>query len=210
MVNQKYYIGLHSTNNLNDGYMGSGKKLREDIKIFGIENFSREIICHCETREEAFRKEAELVNSEFLKNENVYNLICGGIGCIYPKDKSAIYSHSKKIRKIEYKEERFERYDESCFYNIIHSPEGLKEEIFEKEKLTALNKISEFLTSEWHNRGYYICYYITKLINNKYTHDKGVKFLNQLLRFPVMKSEIRLCRSEWGQLEITQKYTQWT
>ncbi len=38
-INGKYYIGVHSTYQLNDGYIGSGKRLRYSVRKYGKENF---------------------------------------------------------------------------------------------------------------------------------------------------------------------------
>ena len=39
--NGMYYYGIHSTNNINDDYMGSGRLLRKAIKEEGIDNFTK-------------------------------------------------------------------------------------------------------------------------------------------------------------------------
>ena len=39
-VNGKYYKGVHSTFDLNDGYLGSGTALEYDKEQYGKENFS--------------------------------------------------------------------------------------------------------------------------------------------------------------------------
>jgi hypothetical protein len=44
LVNNKEYIGVHSTNNLNDGYMSSSGPLNDDIKKFGLGMFKKEIL----------------------------------------------------------------------------------------------------------------------------------------------------------------------
>ena len=75
-LNEKFYIGKHQTNNLDDGYMGSGKLLKQAIKKYGIEFFSKEILHVFKTEEEMNAKEKELV----IISEQSYNLCEGGQG----------------------------------------------------------------------------------------------------------------------------------
>lgn len=51
-LNGHYYYGIHSTDDLDDGYMGSGTILHQAYNSDGIENFSKEIIKFFDTREE--------------------------------------------------------------------------------------------------------------------------------------------------------------
>jgi hypothetical protein len=80
LLNGKIYVGAHSTYNLEDKYMGSGKILLKAIKRYGVENFKKEILVLCNSEIELFKKEAEIVTSDFIKRTDTYNLIEGGRG----------------------------------------------------------------------------------------------------------------------------------
>ena len=78
LLNGKYYYGIHSTNNLNDSYMGSSKDLQNDIKTFGIENFLKEEIEFLESRDLLFEKEKDIINEKIINDPLCYNKTIGG------------------------------------------------------------------------------------------------------------------------------------
>jgi len=80
LIDSKFYIGAHATENINDGYMGSGKYLKRAIKKYGVENFSKEILHVFETKQEMFSKEAELVTEDLIATSSTYNMKPGGSG----------------------------------------------------------------------------------------------------------------------------------
>ena len=56
-LTDQFYIGIHSTNNLNDNYMGSGTLLKRDYKIYGRDNFTKEIIKFFDNRSDLIKYE---------------------------------------------------------------------------------------------------------------------------------------------------------
>lgn len=80
LINNKIYVGMHSTDNLNDGYLGSGWILKQAIKKHSKENFKREVLLVLPSRKEAREIEALLVDTEFISRQNTYNLQEGGMG----------------------------------------------------------------------------------------------------------------------------------
>lgn len=93
LVNYYFYIGVHKTLNpdIFDGYIGDGvyidkpdtykyskTKFQTAVNEFGVKNFKRETLAIFDTAEEASFLEGQLVNFEFLKRHDVYNMILGG------------------------------------------------------------------------------------------------------------------------------------
>ena len=78
LINNHYYYGIHSTNDINDGYMGSGSRLRIAYKKYGIENFKKEILKFFNTRVDAALYESEIVTESLIKDNECYNIILGG------------------------------------------------------------------------------------------------------------------------------------
>ena len=68
------------TKDVNDDYMGSGRRIGYAIKKYGLENFKKEILSTHDTTERMLTEEARLVNEEFLGRKDVYNLALGGKG----------------------------------------------------------------------------------------------------------------------------------
>ena len=80
LVTGRYYIGMHSTSNLDDGYMGSGKRLRYSIIKHGKENHHKEIVEYFDSREELIEGEKIIITLDLIQDKNCMNLKEGGTG----------------------------------------------------------------------------------------------------------------------------------
>ena len=80
LINQKIYIGAHSTDDLADEYLGSGDNIVKAIKKYGRENFAREVLHVHDNPKTMFMTEASIVTPDFIKRKDVYNIIPGGYG----------------------------------------------------------------------------------------------------------------------------------
>lgn len=76
----KFYIGVHSTNDLNDSYFGSGKYLKASIKKYGKDFHCKEILEFHSSRQSLLEREKIIVNSSLLKEVKCMNIIPGGGG----------------------------------------------------------------------------------------------------------------------------------
>jgi hypothetical protein len=59
----KYYIGMHSTDNLDDDYLGSGQILWRSIKKYGRETHRQEILEILPSRKDVVLREAEILSA---------------------------------------------------------------------------------------------------------------------------------------------------
>ena len=71
---------MHSTSNLDDGYIGSGHRIRRSIKKYGKENFKCEILEMLPDRNLLKQREKDIVNEELLNDSLCMNLVYGGGG----------------------------------------------------------------------------------------------------------------------------------
>lgn len=104
IINGKFYIGKHQTNNVNDSYMGSGKAIISAINLHGRNNFKKETLFIFNNEAEMNLKEKELISEDFVNRSDTYNLGVGGEGgphfrgkhhSIKTKRKLGSYSHKK-------------------------------------------------------------------------------------------------------------------
>lgn len=91
-INKKIYIGVHKiTSTKFDGYLGDGVMVNKPssykksktlfhraVNKYGVNAFIRITLHTFDTAEEAFKKEAEIVNEKFLQRKDVYNTTLGG------------------------------------------------------------------------------------------------------------------------------------
>lgn len=80
LVNGKVYVGVHCTDNLEDGYMGSGPAIKAAIRKHGIENFKKEVLVYCLDADMAYAFERMVVNIDFVNRRDTYNMKAGGEG----------------------------------------------------------------------------------------------------------------------------------
>lgn len=91
--NQHIYVGVHETEDPNvfDGYLGNGVNRFKPssmynskapfclaVQKYGFDSFRRSTIKIFDNRQEALDLEAEIVNEEFIKRSDTYNIILGG------------------------------------------------------------------------------------------------------------------------------------
>lgn len=131
-VNGKWYMGMHSTDNLEDGYIGSGKRLWYSIRKYGRENFKMEILEFLPDRRSLKEREKEIVNEGLLQDPMCMNLAVGGEGGFRGEEATKKWymsgqaSYRKKLENESYKEtvrhhhiDGYEKFKMTGFYQVF-------------------------------------------------------------------------------------------
>lgn len=132
LLNDMIYVGVHRQDKNPydfDGYLGSGRYIKFAVGKYGKENFIRKTLFVYDNHEDAFAKEAEIVNDEFVLREDTYNTVNGGSTPILCGEKNGFYGkkHTQEtLDKIQ--KTKFEHY----------GPEGYKppKEVIERRMET--------------------------------------------------------------------------
>lgn len=79
LVNGKKYLGQKRFSEGWEEYLGSGHTFKKALKKYGRENFSRKIVCVCNSEEELNKAEYDLsVFLDVVNSDDWYNLCYGG------------------------------------------------------------------------------------------------------------------------------------
>jgi len=107
-INKKYYIGVHKQEGIDfDGYLGSGKVLKNSVQKYGKENFIRETLYCFDNKECAYLKEKSIVDLDEVNNRNCYNQKEGGIGGTTHNDMSWVWTEESVAKANKTKIERY-------------------------------------------------------------------------------------------------------
>lgn len=109
LKNGKYYIGKHSTKDLNDGYLGSGKGINRAIKKYGRGSFNRVIIAIFNSEKEALKYETKIVDENIVKDPKTYNMTTGGMGWNTKEAKEMCEKYLSDHQKMEIVREKIKK-----------------------------------------------------------------------------------------------------
>ena len=142
VLSGRYYVGMHSTNDLNDGYIGSGTYLKRSINKYGVDSHKFEILEFFESREELALREKELVTLQEIAKEQCMNLKVGGLGGFPPNAKDAF---REKLKDPEYRKEFLRKTGSSETLKKLHREGKIKYDTFtgKKHKPESIQKMKD-------------------------------------------------------------------
>ena len=159
----RIYVGVHKTEDpsIFDGYLGCGCYINQPstymypktpfqyaVKKYGVRSFRREILFIFDNKQDAYNKEAEIVNIDFLKQAHTYNACLGGISYNNYKPLYQFTLDGVLIKKWDYSIEAYEFYNVPMekFEYAIHD----KHPLFDSLWATQNNiNLTEYSTKTW-------------------------------------------------------------
>lgn len=180
--NRKIYVGVHGTDSDSfDGYIGNGINIyqpstnkfpktifQKAVKKYGFDSFQRITLFHFNNMEDAYEAESIIVNEEFLKRDDVYNMKLGGIispDCskeIHRYDLNGVYLQSWKSIETAAKELgcsgmsiSFAHINKSISFNSLWSTENTTNLNLEDYKTIPQDKV----VYKYDINGKYLTYY---------------------------------------------------
>jgi len=173
LINDKIYIGIHKTYNLEDCYMGSGILIKQAIKKYKIENFKKEILYFFNSYEEAYLKEKEIVNENFINRKDTYNIAIGGKGSFDYINKNRDLWDTKLFREIRSNNIKLNWKNKSLKEKQEYSYKIKNRYVSDNYK----NKIKQGMKSYWENK------------LNRLSHSEKIKEIGNRLEVKIKKSE---------------------
>lgn len=194
-VTGRYYIGMHSTCNLEDGYMGSGKRLRYSIRKHGKENHVKEILEFFESRELLVKREREIVTSDLIKDSLCMNIKEGGYGGLKGLSEKLIKKISRagneKLRELRLTDKEWSEIDSKKRTNNMKKQyvEGTRKRLFgnksntgrkhsenHKNKIGRTNAIKQLGSK---NSQYGTCWITKEGVNKKIKKEDLDKWISE-------------------------------
>lgn len=145
-LNNRYYIGQHQTDNINDGYVGSGKLIHQAIEKYDLSCFTKIILYDFDNFNDMNNKEIELVQLSncFPYDPLSYNLTPGGYNnCVLFGEQNGMYGKNPFVGKT--KEEITK-----IFNNRSERNKHKSKDVLEKEKQNRSNAAKKC----WQNEEY--------------------------------------------------------
>lgn len=173
-INGKVYVGQHTSSELKDNYLGSGKYLLRAIKKYGKENFKLGHLDYASNKNELDAK--EILWIKFFRDQgrlNLYNIAEGGGGVgkeglrrsaetrrikmasgeIVPwnKGKKGIYSEEQRKRMSEFAKKFIRSEESNKKRSKTQKGKPVSKETLEKRKKTIL-ETPRVITEEFRNK----------------------------------------------------------
>lgn len=102
LINNKIYIGQHTSKTFDKKYLGSGKKFKQALKKYGVKNFVCEILQTCDSYDELNACEKYWIEKCDSQNPSIgYNLCEGGIAPRFDGENHPMYGkhHTEEAKE---------------------------------------------------------------------------------------------------------------